>query len=38
MGKEFLKELAYLDIERKLPPLLIDTIQEHDIKKICVFN
>jgi tRNA A37 threonylcarbamoyladenosine modification protein TsaB len=38
MGEEFLEELLYVDIERKLPPLLIDTLEEHNIDEIFVLN
>jgi len=38
MGNWFSKELPYFDIERKLPLLLIDTIQEYGIDSICVYN
>ena len=37
-GKGFVEELPYVDIERKLPLLLVDTIKKHAIKKVWVIN
>ena len=37
-GKGFGEELEYLDIERRFPSLLIDTIEKHAVDTLWVIN